>query len=302
MKKLPYIQTSVFVDDRFSFTGNQLATFIDKEKNAELTTEEMQGIALELNYSETTFILDSQRDDCSVKVRIFTPGSELKFAGHPTIGTAFVLKESGLNDFEIKETTMELGIGPIRVMYNDDGTISMFQNQPEFLDKFKDKKLIAKILNLKPDDISDDYPMQVVSTGFPFLIVPIKDLETIKRINIDAQLQINALSDFITSKIDAFSTETEFDDSSVHVRMFAPEVGVLEDPATGSAAGPLGAYLENWNVLKNHEKATDMKFEQGFEIKRPSQLIVRNLYEDSVIKKVVVSGKTRKTAKGEFYL
>ncbi|NHJ49996.1 MAG: PhzF family phenazine biosynthesis protein [Asgard group archaeon] len=302
MKKLPYIQTSVFVDNRFSFTGNQLATFIDKEKNAKLTTEEMQGIALELNYSETTFILDTQKEGCSVKVRIFTPGSELKFAGHPTIGTAFVLKESELIESEIKETTMELGIGPIRVTYNDDSTISMFQNQPEFLDKFEDKETIAKILGIKPEDILDDFPMQFVSTGFPFLIVPIKDLETIKSINIDAQLQISALQEFITSKIIAFSSETDFKDSSVHVRMFAPEVGVIEDPATGSAAGPLGAYLEQWNVLENHEKTSEMRFEQGFEIKRPSQLIVRNQYENKIIKKVVVSGKTRKTAMGEFFL
>jgi trans-2,3-dihydro-3-hydroxyanthranilate isomerase len=302
MKKLPFIQTSVFVDERFTFSGNQLATFYDKALNAQITTEEMQGIALEMNFSETTYILETKNESCSVKVRIFTPGKELKFAGHPTLGTAFVLKESGLLDTNVNETTMELGIGPIQVTYNEDGTISMFQNQPEFLDTFEDKDVIAKILSLKPDDILESYPMQAVSTGFPFLIVPIKDLETIKRINLNAQLQVKALNNFTSANIVAFCNETEFNDSSVHVRMFAPSAGVLEDPATGSAAGPLGAYLEHWNVLDDHEKSTDMRFEQGFEIKRPSQLIVRNLYDGDVIKNVKVSGRIKKTAKSTFFL
>ncbi|GAH34418.1 unnamed protein product, partial [marine sediment metagenome] len=109
MRKYPYIQTSVFIDEKNQFSSNQLATFWDKDANLSLTDEEMQGIALELNFSETTFILKPEIDSCSVKVRIFTPGRELDFAGHPTLGTAFVLKKRDLIPRDTKKTTMELG-------------------------------------------------------------------------------------------------------------------------------------------------------------------------------------------------
>lgn len=302
MRKYPYIQTSVFIDERNQFSGNQLATFWDKDANLSISDEEMQGIALELNFSETTFISKSEIDSCSVKVRIFTPGQELKFAGHPTLGTAFVLKKRDLIPRDTKKTIMELGIGPIEVEYFDDQSIGMYQPKPKFLDKFEDKESMAEIIGLKLSDIPDEYPMQAVSTGFPFLIVPIKSLKTIQKINLNPQLQLKTLSDFITPDLLVFSTETIHKDSNVHARMFAPSAGVLEDPATGSAAGPLGAYLEHWNVLTNHTQSSEIKIEQGFEIKRPSQLIVKNLYTNKEITSVLVSGKVKKTAEGDFFL
>lgn len=302
MRKYPYIQTSVFIDDRNQFSGNQLATFWDKDANKNMTDEEMQGIALELNFSETTFIFESEIDSCSAKVRIFTPGRELDFAGHPTLGTAFVLKKRDLIPQGKNKSVMELGIGPIEVEFFEDHSIGMYQPEPKFLDKYEDKESIAKILGLNLDDILDDYPMQVVSTGFPFLIIPIKSLEVIQKISLNPQFQLEILKDFVTSKLLVFTTETIHKDSNVHVRMFAPSVGVLEDPATGSAAGPTGAYLEHWNVLTNHTQSTEIKIEQGYEINRPSQLIVRNLYSEDEISNVLVSGKVKKTAEGHFYL
>ena len=302
MRKYPYIQTNVFIDERYQFSGNQLATFWDKDANLSITDEELQGIALELNFSETTFIYKPEIDSCSVKVRIFTPGKELKFAGHPTLGTAFVLKKRDLISREIKKTIMELGIGPIEVEFFEDQSIGMYQPKPKFMAKYDDKESLAKIIGLKPNDILDDYPMQAVSTGFPFLIVPIKSLEIIQKISLNPQLQLETLNDFITPNLLVFTTETIHKDSSIHSRMFAPSAGVLEDPATGSAAGPMGAYLEHWNVLTNHTQSTDIKIEQGYEINRPSQLIVRNLYTEDDITNVLVSGKVKKTAVGEFYL
>ncbi len=302
MRKYPYIQTSVFIDDRYQFSGNQLATFWDKDANLSITDEEMQGIALELNFSETTFILKPEINSCSVKVRIFTPGRELEFAGHPTLGTAFVLKKRALIPHGTNKSLMELGIGPIEVEFFEDQSIGMYQPKPQFLDKYEDKESLAKIIGLESDDILDDYPMQVVSTGFPFLIVPIKSLKSIQKISLNPQLQLETLSEFLTSKLLVFTTETIHKDSSVHVRMFAPSVGVLEDPATGSAAGPTGAYLEYWNVLENHTHSSEIKIEQGYEIKRPSQLIVKNLYTKDTISNVLVSGKVKKTAKGDFFL
>ncbi|MHA1555366.1 MAG: PhzF family phenazine biosynthesis protein [Candidatus Heimdallarchaeota archaeon] len=301
MRKLPFIQTSVFIDDRYSFTGNQLATFYDANSN-NITKEEMQGIALEMNFSETTFVFKPEIDSCSFKVRIFTPNLELDFAGHPTLGTAFVLKKRDLISTDIKKTALELGIGPIEIEFFKDQTIGMYQPKPKFLDKFENKESIAKIIGLEPNDILVEYPIQAVSTGFPFLIVPIRSLETIQKISLNPQLQLKTLSEFITPDLLVFTAETIHKDSSVHARMFAPSAGVLEDPATGSAAGPLGAYLEHWDVLSNHTQSNEIIIEQGYEINRPSQLIVRNLYTEDEISNVLVSGKVKKTVEGEFYL
>ncbi len=302
MKKLPFIQTSVFVDDRYQFSGNQLAIFWNEEANKQLSNEEMQGIALEMNFSETTYIFSSKIDKCSVKVRIFTPGKELAFAGHPTLGTTYVLKEQNLVPVKTTKTFLELGIGPIEVEFIDKETISMFQPRPSFLDEYSDGQAIAEILYIEESDISDEYPIQAVSTGFPFLIVPLNSMDVIKSINLNAQKQIDILSKFITSELLVFTKETTHEDSDVHVRMFAPSAGVLEDPATGSAAGPLGSYLEHWNVLDDHEKSTTIKVEQGFEINRPSKILVQPLYTKDEITQVKVSGKVRKIAESTFFL
>ncbi len=302
MKKLPYLQTSVFVDDRYQFSGNQLATFWFNDANLKLSQEEMQGIAREMNYSESTFIFNSKLEQCIAKVRIFTPSRELKFAGHPTLGTAFVLKDKNIIKKNTKKATLELGIGPTPILFNDDGTIGMIQNKPEFTDKYTNKNQIADILGINVEDILDDYPMQAVSTGFPFLIVPLKSLDAIKSISLDVQKQLSTLESFCTQQLLVFTKETDHEDSHAHVRMFAPSVGVIEDPATGSAAGPLGAYLEHYKIIDNHNSGEAYNLEQGFEIKRPSKLITKCLIENQEIINMHVSGKVRKIAEGEFFL
>lgn len=302
MKRLPFIQTSVFVDNRYQFSGNQLATFWKEEANKSLSSIEMQGIALEMNFSETTYIFNSEIDKCSVKVRIFTPSKELAFAGHPTLGTTYVLKEQNLISEDVTKTTLELSVGPIDVEFIDNETIGMFQPKPNFLNEYSDSDAIAEILGIEENDIAEDYPMQTVSTGFPFLIVPLKSMDAIKSINLNAQKQIEILSKFVTSELLVFTKETTHEDSDVHVRMFAPSAGVMEDPATGSAAGPLGSYLEHYNIIENHEKSTTLKLEQGFEIKRPSRLFVQPLYTNEEITQVKVFGKVRKTAESTFFL
>ncbi|MHA1156944.1 MAG: PhzF family phenazine biosynthesis protein, partial [Candidatus Heimdallarchaeota archaeon] len=197
MRKLPFIQTSVFIDDRYSFTGNQLATFYDASSN-NITKEEMQGIALEMNFSETTFIFPSVKD-CDAKVRIFTPRSELDFAGHPTLGTAFVLREKGIIPHQTQKGTLELGIGPIDIEFFNNNEVGMIQPEPEFLEKYTDKDKMAKILGINKDGLSNEFPMQVVSTGFPFLIVPVKSMDIINSISLNPQLQLEILNSFTTS-------------------------------------------------------------------------------------------------------
>ncbi|MHA1948810.1 MAG: PhzF family phenazine biosynthesis protein [Candidatus Thorarchaeota archaeon] len=299
MRKIPYLQTSVFVDDRLSFGGNQLATYWDVDANVSLSQEEMQGMTLEMNFSESTFLERPTTEGCSFKVRIFTPAREIPFAGHPTLGTTFVLKRKGLIEQDQKTSLLELGVGPIHVKFIDDETIQMTQPTPSFKEIPENLSEIAAAVGLKVEDIVPDYPVQVVSTGFPFLIIPIKTISLVKRA-FPVPSFGDKLKDLSTRQVLIFSTETEHSDSHVHARMFAPEVGVVEDPATGSAAGPLGAFLEKYQVLSNHKIGEPIFIEQGFELNRPSQLVAR--VPNDKLSEVLVSGKVRLIAEGSFHL
>jgi trans-2,3-dihydro-3-hydroxyanthranilate isomerase len=297
MREIPYIQTSVFVDDRESFGGNQLATYWDIDRNASLTTDEMQGMSLEMNFSESTFLEKSTATGHAAKVRIFTPALELPFAGHPTLGTAFVMKYKGLIEKHQQTIVLELGIGPIRVEIVDENTIQMTQSKPTFEDSSDNIGQIAEAIGLDVEDINPDTPIQIVSTGSPYLIVPIKNLTTLKQARPPFGEELRNLS---LREIVVFSTETKYSDSHVHARMFAPDAGVPEDPATGSAAGPLGAYIERHQILDNHKIGDHILIEQGFEINRPSQLVAR--VPDEKLSEVQVSGKVKLIAEGSFYL
>jgi len=300
MRSIPLVQTSVFVDRRYPFGGNQLATFWNSKVNETISTDEMQSIALEMNFSETTFIEKTDLKDCSFKVRIFTPASEIPFAGHPTLGTSFVMKYKKLVSSSLKNTILELGVGPIAVEYMGTDFIQMEQPAPKFGEIIEDLSIITNALGLEPEDVVQEFPIQAVSTGFPFLIVPLRDLATVKRVQPNAHNIINDLRDFVTQEVLIFSTESVHLDSHVHARMFAPSAGILEDPATGSAIGPLGAYLEKYNILSDHELGEDIRVEQGYEIQRPSQLVVR--IPNKEMNQVLVSGIIRLSAEGNFFL
>ena len=207
------------------------------------------------------------------------------------------MRHKGLIKQHEKTSLLQLNIGPIGVEIIDERTIQMTQPEPSFeetADKIND---IAEAMGLTSEDIDSDYPPQVVSTGSPYLIVPIKGLTSLKRAH---QPFGDKLNDLSIHEIMIFSTDTEFSDSHVHARMFAPDAGVPEDPATGSAAGPLGAYLEKHQILKDHDIGDPIRIEQGFEINRPSQLIAR--VPDEKISEVLVSGKVRLVAEGFFHL
>jgi trans-2,3-dihydro-3-hydroxyanthranilate isomerase len=296
MRILPFIQTSVFVDNRYRFGGNQLATFWRASANSALDSEEMLGIAREMNFSETTFLVEPSLPEYSARVRIFTPGREIPFAGHPTLGTAFSMMHIGLVDRSSREATLELGVGPIRVTFENDGTISMVQPRARFSEAVEDTECVVDAIGLSVEDLHDEAPVQVVSTGLPFLIVPLRSLKTLQDAKPNAARIGDSLKHLPTQEILAFCADAVHPDSSLHARMFAPGVGVLEDPATGSAAGPLGAYVEHHSMLDNHTIGDSIRIEQGFEINRPSQLIYR--YSDDG---PVVSGLVRLTAEGQFY-
>ncbi|MHA2364810.1 MAG: PhzF family phenazine biosynthesis protein [Candidatus Hodarchaeales archaeon] len=295
MAKYSLIQTSVFTDDNYPFSGNQLATFTDFKANKTLTSDQMQGIAREMNFSETTFIFPSKLDNCSAKVKIYTPYNELPFAGHPTLGTTFVLKNQGIIPSGVNKTHLELGIGPIKVELKSDDTIAMTQKEPKFKGEFSDLNIIAEILSLKKKDFNDKFLPQFVFTGSTCLIIPLNRLEAVQKANVNVKLLMDNIKDF---PIMIFSTETIHKENHVHARFFAPGLGVFEDPATGSAVGPLGAYIAYHDIIEGHK----ISIEQGYEINRPSKLLVEVKYENEKISGIEVSGKVKKIAEGTFFL
>ncbi len=302
MRSYPFIQTSVFTDERYAFSGNQLATFWDLS-DSDLTDDEMLGIAQEMNFSETTYVLPSLLDNCIRKVRIFTPGREIPFAGHPTLGTAYVLKIKDIIEEGIDTEYLELGIGPIRVEFTDTASVRMQQPKPSFLEEYSQRDKIERILGIRSSDISNSWPLKFVSTGLPFLIVPLTNLSAIQSIKLNVNLLLDEMKDYPSQDIVAFCSETVHNDSHLHMRMFAPSVGVLEDPATGSAAGPMCAYLDKYNVIETLVPGSRIVIEQGYEINRPSKLIAKCLYEtNDKISAVTVEGLVRITAEGNFFL
>lgn len=301
MVALRYLQTSVFVDPRYAFGGNQLATFYDAKANANLQPSEMQGMALEMHFSETTFVFPSTLKGCAWKVRIFTPASEVPFAGHPTLGTAFALRHERIISRATKQTTLELGIGAIPVEFLSAETVRMRQPQPQFLNQWQNRRRVAEAIGLTAQDISDASPVQFVSTGSPFLIVPVKSLAAVRKAVPNPVQIVATLAGQPSRDILIFCSETVNRDSQVHVRMFAPEFGVPEDPATGSGAGPLAAYVERYDCLPGHRRGAPVVIEQGYEVQRPSRLVAE-VIGGEVAEAVHVSGQVKLVAEGTFFL
>lgn len=259
MPRFEYHWLDVFTDQ--PFTGNQLAVFIDA---ADFPPNLMQTVAREMNLSETVFVLPAEGDDHAFHLRIFTPGAELPMAGHPTVGTAYALKRAG----KIAGHSVRFleGVGVIPVQY--DGDVAwMTQPAPTFGDVRDDRDVLAAMLSLTADDLIPDLPVQAVSTGVPFLFVPIKDKATIRRAKLRADLWERALRDTAYPQVYLFTPETDHPDATAHSRMFAPSMGIVEDPATGAACGPLGAYLVQYGLA---QAGTTIRNEQGVEMGRPS--------------------------------
>jgi len=270
-----YLTADVFTDHRFG--GNQLAVFPDAR---DIEPGLMQKIAREFNYSETTFVLPPDDPNHTAKVRIFTPGGELQFAGHPTVGTAHVLAATGAVPLTGSETRIvfEEGVGPVPV------TIRATNGRPEFAQLSAAKlpevgppppsgETLAEMLSLAASDVLDGAtPPESISCGTPFLFVPLKDRGAVGRARVRTDLWERALSDYVTDKVFVFAMDPEHSGHHVRARMFAPGIGVPEDPATGSACVALGGYL----AARNPRSDGTLRWivEQGFEMGRPSILEV----------------------------
>jgi trans-2,3-dihydro-3-hydroxyanthranilate isomerase len=290
VKKLHYHLVDVFTDRLFG--GNQLAVFTDGRG---VSPELMQSIARELNLAETTFVLPAEKAGTDFRVRIFTPLAELPMAGHPTIGTAFVLaREKKVTGSLV---TFEEGVGPVPVTIGP-GRIEMQQPLPSYGARFEAAP-IAEMLSLDASAIKETgLPLEVVSCGVPFLFVPVRDLEAMRTIRLRLDVWDRLLRTSASPHVFAFTRDVEFPGSAVHSRMFAPANGIPEDPATGGASGPLGCYLVRHGVL---EPAPRVEFvsEQGIEMGRPSFIHVAIEQEGGKISAVRVGGSCYFVGEGD---
>jgi trans-2,3-dihydro-3-hydroxyanthranilate isomerase len=283
--EIPFRIVDVFCERPLE--GNQLCVVTDP---GDLDGETMQGLAREIGFSETTFVTDASGDRYAM--RIFTPGQELPFAGHPTIGTAFVLASEGRITTPATQV-VEAGEYPVEADVAA-GRARMQQLPPTFGEAFEDRDLAARAAGLEPAEIRDDAPMQVVSTGLPHLMVPVRDPATLRRAVRDAALVERVCRTTGGESMYLFA-ETE---DGVTARMFDWETGIGEDPATGSAAGPLGAYLSRHGLAG---MPGTVRIRQGEQVGRPSLLRVEvTAGADSW--RVVVEGGVAIVGKGVFSL
>lgn len=292
MTKPKFYITDVFTTTKYG--GNPLATFVDCES---LSSEEMQSIAKEINFSETTFITSRRVNNGGYDVRIFTPNAEVDFAGHPTIGTAYIIRNKLLQT-PVKELALNLRIGKVPVTFSESkgsaNIVWMKQFAPKFGKRF-DAKMMADVVGLDVADIDKDWPIEEVSTGFPHIVLPVKNLAALKRVKINKTAYLSLVNDAWAKLILAFSREGYEPGHSVSVRVFADYYGIPEDAATGSGNGCLAAYLAHHQLFGSSN--VDVLSGQGYEMGRPSTLALCAIADDSPMQ-VFVGGCVVEVAHG----
>jgi trans-2,3-dihydro-3-hydroxyanthranilate isomerase len=283
---LTFTIVDVFAEEKYA--GNQLAVV---RGAADLPDEILQKITREMNYSETTFILSEEERDGGYDVRIFTPGGEVPFAGHPALGTACVIQDEILAT-PAGRVVLNLEAGTIPVTFGD--VLWMRQLPPNFGSRL-DPQTLARVLDLEPEDVDDRHPVQEVSTGLPAIVVPLKSLEALKRCRVNLELYRKATG--AGQNLYAFCPEPHGGGpGDISARMFTDDLGIPEDPATGSAAGCLAGYLVEHRYFG--ADAVEARVEQGYEIGRPSLLYLRAEREGDTIN-ISVGGKVQLVARGE---
>ena len=286
------VQVDVFTDR--ALTGNALAVVLDGRG---LSAEQMQALARETNLSETTFILpgDAAAEQTrGVRVRIFTVQEELPFAGHPTLGTAFALRgTSGTNQIRL-----DLNVGTIHVQFSETPGQPAFgemtQTDPVF-GQVHDRQKIAKVTGVLFEDIDPEVPIQTVSTGVPFTLLPIRNLEAIRRLQINQQRASEYLAASGGKFFFCVSRQTVDPDARLHARMLFYNG---EDPATGSASGCAAAWMVEHGVAQPDEQVL---IEQGMEMKRPSRIFVRASRRNGRVVNVRVGGNVVEVLRGELF-
>lgn len=272
------------------FCGNPAGVVLDAD---DLTDEEMQLIAREMNYSETAFIMKSKVAD--FKVRFFSPKREVDLCGHVTIAAFSILAREGriLNEVTRQET--KAGILPVHIRNK---IIMMTQAKPVFKKVDVDKEVIASALGIQSTEINRNLPMEVVSTGLFSLLVPIQKIKIVQEMNPNFAKVERICKKLGVGSIFVFTFETIEPECMVHARCFAPLYGINEDPVTGTASGALGAYL-----VKHKSSPTSLILEQGYEVGRPGKVLVeiaKNM-KDGKIEEVMVGGRAIEVFSGEIF-
>jgi trans-2,3-dihydro-3-hydroxyanthranilate isomerase len=285
-----YYIVDVFAENKYE--GNQLAVFIPEGK---MEQTEMQNIAREMNFSETTFIMSGLQENGGYDVKIFSPDSELPFAGHPTLGTAYVIKNL-FDRSERSDIKLNLTVGQVPVVF-DDQYAWMTQNQPEFGANVEIDR-IADALQINDEDINTDYPLEVVSTGLPSVIVHLNSLDAVSRCKINHIAFEKLLKDIGEVNLLVFTTETASPENDLNVRLFMCNSGYLEDPATGSANGNLAGYLLKHDFF--HSNEISYRVEQGAFIGRPSLLKINAKKTDDRYL-IQVGGRVIVISEGKWY-
>lgn len=319
MRSYRFVQLDVFTNERFC--GNPLAVFSEA---VGLNDEQLQAIAREMNLSETVFVFPSQKENALRRLRIFTPSSELPMAGHPVVGTWNQLAREGVVEKPLSGSgavrvmhELNIGVLPVEIDFYEGEPVrvvmtqgafelgQLFESTPENLAQ------IAAALSIAPTDIDERAPIQIASTGNPWLIVGVKTLEALSRCRVNETLfeKLYAQTGFVRSRCYVFSPETieksnDDEETRIAARAFVSDLGIIEDPATGSAAGPLGGYLAHYDLTSANETNGAHRFliEQGDFIKRPSRIEVSVKKTDRIIEEVLVGGASVVVARGEVFV
>lgn len=301
MRPVRYLHLDVFCDELFG--GNQLAVFPDAR---DVPPRFMQAIAREMAFSETTFVLPPETPGTDVRVRIFTPGSELPMAGHPTIGTVYALVHEGTIQRGQAGIVFGEGVGPVPIdMEWHHGRLAfawMTQPIPTFGPALDDVAAFAAAIGLDEQDVrATALPVQEVSSGAPFVFVPVATRAAIDRAMPDVRVMRQLFKRLGTEAhgIFLFSTEAGSDQATAYSRMFAPDLGISEDPATGGASGPLGCYLLRHGLLKSDQAHRIVNL-QGVKMQRPSVIHIALDVVNSAITRVRVGGTAVLVAEGTF--
>ena len=291
LRRYPYVQVDVFTSR--ALQGNALAVFTDARG---LSDEEMQAVARETNLSETTFVLPDPGapPGAPVRTRIFTVAEEVPFAGHPTLGTAFVLR----GEARAREVVLALGVGEILVRFEDreDGTFGEMRQRDPIFGQVHDRAEVAHALGLEEGDLDPGGAVQTVSTGLAFAVVPVRSLATLRALWVDWKRAEAYLARTDAQLFYLVSRETEDPSADLHARMIFYGG---EDPATGSAAGCCAAWVVRQGLAAPGETVV---IEQGAEARRPSRIVVRAGGDRDHVSDVRVGGHVVEVARGELRL
>ena len=294
MNRIPYYMVDVFAEQPFA--GNPLAVFL---RASALSDEDMLHIAKEIGYSEVTFLDDEGPEDDGWRARIFTPEGEIPFAGHPSLGSAYII-QSQIQQEPVDTITLRLKSGEIPISFHDSdhsAPLLWMQQLPPVFTRVVDPARIQNMLHLDAEDMDPRFPIQEVSTGLPTLIVPLRDADSVHKAKLHRQAYFELVQQLDAKMIHLFAPAPGGSADKLRVRNFGDYYGVSEEPATGSANGCLAGYLVKHGYFPDPQ--LDIRVEQGREIQRLGHIYLRARQQGETIQ-VQVGGRVRLMAKGEF--